>query len=116
MPQAHVAMTVRPMGEVAIIDIAGELTGFCEAVLMDAYTEASKGSASTVALNFDNLEYMNSGGIGLLVTMLIRAQRNGQELAAFGLTDHYRQIFTLTRLDEAIHLHEDEASLVGSSS
>jgi len=108
-------MTVRPLGDVAIIDVNGELTGFCESVLMDAYGEAIQGEPKTVAINFEALEYMNSGGIGLLVTMLIRAQRNGQTLAAFGLTDHYRQIFTLTRLDEAIHIHESEQSLMGTA-
>jgi anti-sigma B factor antagonist len=52
---------------------------------------------------------MNSGGIGLLVTLLVRANRQNQKLLAVGLTDHYRQIFELTRLDEAIEIHDDEA-------
>ena len=41
-------------------------------------------------LNFTGLEYMNSGGIGLLVTLLVRANRAKQKLLAFGLTEHYR--------------------------
>ena len=45
---------------------------------------------------------MNSGGIGLLVTLLVRAQRQHQQVLAYGLSDHYRQIFELTRLDEAV--------------
>ena len=45
---------------------------------------------------------MNSSGIGLLVTLLVRANRNRQRMLAYGLSDHYRQIFELTRLDEAI--------------
>ena len=52
---------------------------------------------------------MNSGGIGLLVTLLVRANRHSQRLLAFGLTEHYRQIFELTRLDEAIGIHDTEA-------
>ncbi len=54
---------------------------------------------------------MNSGGIGLLVTLLVRAQRQRQRVLAYGLSEHYRQIFELTRLDEAIGIHdtEDEA-------
>ena len=54
---------------------------------------------------------MNSGGIGLLVTLLVRANRQKQKLLAFGLTEHYKQIFELTRLDEAIEIFgsEDEA-------
>ena len=61
-------------------------------------------------LDFTRLDYLNSGGIGLLVTLLVRAQRSGQDLRAFGLTDHYRQIFELTRLDEAIAIHDHEAA------
>jgi anti-sigma B factor antagonist len=55
---------------------------------------------------------MNSGGIGLLVTTLIRAQRSGHALRAYGLTDHYREIFNLTRLDEAIGIYDDEAAAI----
>ena len=51
---------------------------------------------------------MNSGGIGLLVTLLVRTQRAGQKLLAVGLSEHYRQILALTRLDEAIAIHDDE--------
>ena len=59
-------------------------------------------------LNFAGLDYMNSGGIGMLVTLLVRANRRSQQLLAFGLSDHYRQIFELTRLDEAISIHDTE--------
>jgi anti-sigma B factor antagonist len=106
-------MTVRDAGEgVKVIDVDGEVTAFCEAVFADAYNQASQPDTKAIVLDFDGLEYMNSGGIGLLVTMLIRAQRNGQRLAAFGLSDHYRQIFSLTRLDEAIGLFDSEETAV----
>jgi anti-sigma B factor antagonist len=59
-------------------------------------------------MNFSGLEYMNSSGIGLLVTLLIRARRQNQKLIACGLNEHYRQIFELTRLNEAIHIYENE--------
>jgi len=42
----------------------------------------------------------------LLVTLLVRVQRAGQRLLAVGLSDHYREIFSLTRLDEAIAIHD----------
>jgi anti-sigma B factor antagonist len=59
-------------------------------------------------LNFSALDYMNSGGIGLLVMLLVRAQRQHQRVLAFGLSDHYRQIFELTRLDEAVGIHDTQ--------
>lgn len=116
MPESKIAMTVRePKDSVRIIDISGELTAFCEPVLTEAYEDADRPGVKTVLLNFSDLEYMNSGGIGLLVTTLIRAQRKSQALGAFGLTEHYRQIFELTRLDEAIGIYDDEQAALAAS-
>ncbi len=58
---------------------------------------------------------MNSGGIGLLVTLLVRANRHSQQLLAFGLSDHYTQIFELTRLDEAVGIHDDESGALAAA-
>ena len=66
-------------------------------------------------LNFSDLSYMNSGGIGLLVTLLVRANRHSQRLMAFGLSDHYRQIFELTRLDEAVGIHDAEQAALSAA-
>jgi anti-sigma B factor antagonist len=104
-----ITMDVRRIGDaVAVVDIKGEVTAACEPVLMSAYEEA--GAASKLVLNFAGLEYMNSGGIGMLVTLLVRANRQRQQLAAYGLSDHYREIFELTRLDEAISIYDNEES------
>ena len=66
-------------------------------------------------LDFGGLEYMNSSGIGLLVTLLVRANRNHQRMLAYGLSEHYRQIFELTRLDEAIAIHETEDAALAAA-
>jgi len=103
-------MDVRRVSDRAsVIDIRGEITADCEAALMDAYARASTGQTRVILLNFDGLEYMNSSGIGLLVTLLVRANRHNQRLMAYGLSEHYRQIFELTRLDEAIGMYSSEA-------
>ena len=110
MSRPKVTMNVRNAGDqISIVDIEGEVTGFAEEELMDAYTQAGSDGAQTIVLNFSDLEYMNSSGIGLLVTLLIRAQRQQQKLFAFGLSEHYRQIFELTRLDDAIPVFDGEA-------
>lgn len=99
-----------PSTQVAVIDIHGEVTGAAEMPLMSAYDDASKHGARTIVLNFSDLEYMNSSGIGLLVTLLIRVNRQKQRMFSYGLSDHYQQIFQLTRLNEAISIFADEAS------
>lgn len=112
MPTANLTMDIRePADGVRVIDIKGEITAFSDKELTETHEKAGEG-AGAVILNFTDLEYMNSGGIGLLVTTLIRAQRAGHSLRAYGLTDHYREIFSLTRLDEAIGIFDDEVSAI----
>ena len=101
-------------GSAAVIDIRGDVTAASEQPLAQAYDEATELGAQSLILNFTGLEYMNSSGIGMLVTLLVRANRQRQQLSAFGLTDHYREIFSLTRLDEAITIFDDEPSALSS--
>ena len=99
-------------GGVAVIGLTGDVTAACENELMDAYREAGRAEIRGVVLDFTGLDYMNSSGIGLLVTLLVRVRREGRQISAFGLSDHYRQIFELTRLDEVISVHDDEEHAV----
>ena len=99
----------------SVVDIKGDVTAACETELMDAYGQASGPATRSIVLNFSDLEYMNSGGIGMLVTVLVRANRQRQRLLAYGLNDHYRQIFELTRLDEAIGIHGSEADALAAA-
>jgi anti-sigma B factor antagonist len=113
MPQAQVTMDVRKVNDaVSVIDVKGELTAFAEGVLMDAYNQASDGRVHAIVLNFEGLEYMNSSGIGLLVTLLIRVNREKQRLLTYGLSEHYRNIFQITRLDDAIGIYDSEEEAV----
>src|SRR5258708_27673116 len=115
MPQHNqVTMNVRAAGDSDnVIDIQGEVTIYAENLLADAFTQASANSRAVI-LNFTGLEYMNSTGIGLLVTLLIRAQRQQIRLMACGLSEHYQQIFELTRLNEAILLFPTESDALSS--
>jgi anti-sigma B factor antagonist len=116
MTQATVTMDVRDAGSgTSVVDIAGDITASCEDVLMDAYARATGDDTRALILNFTALEYMNSGGIGLLVTLLVRTNRAKQKLLAFGLNEHYRQIFELTRLDEAIGIYGSEAEALAAA-
>jgi anti-sigma B factor antagonist len=116
MTQKTTTVEVRRAGDTAsILDIQGDVTASSEDALMAAYEEAGDGAVRALILNFTGLDYMNSGGIGLLVTLLVRANRQRRRLVAFGLTDHYRQIFELTRLDEAIDIRDDESDALAAA-
>ena len=108
-------LDVRTAGDgISVIVIGGEITRESESALQDAYERAAQG-ASTIILSFEQLEYMNSSGIGLLVTLLVRAKRNHQRMLACGLSPHYRQIFELTRLDEVISIHDSEGDAIAAA-
>ncbi len=113
MADSTITLVVRTVdATTSIIDIHGDITAFAEPELMRAYTEATESGARNIILNFSGLEYMNSGGIGLIVTLMIRMNRVKQRLLAFGLSGHYTHIFELTRLNEAIGTYATEAAAV----
>jgi anti-sigma B factor antagonist len=91
-----------------VIDIEGEISSFSEKALTEAYNTATSGNVRTVIFNFSGLSYMNSVGIGMLVTLLFRARRDGKNIVGYGLSDHYRRIFDLTRIDQVIPIYSSE--------
>jgi anti-anti-sigma factor len=102
---------VRQHGEMGIIDLKGDLDGDAASALAAAYAEASSG-ATGVLLNFAPMSFMNSSGIALVVELLAKARVEGRPVHAAGLSDHYRQIFEITRLSDFMTIHPDEASAV----
>ena len=55
-------------GDAGILHIAGDITSASEPEIMKAYAKASDARTKAIVLDFSGLDYMNSGGIGLLVT------------------------------------------------
>ena len=109
MPE--LSATVRFAEKIPIIDLRGELNAFAEeSVLKDAYADAVRSGAKKIGLNFSGSGYINSKGIALIVGLLSRAQRDGVHLIAYGVSEHYQEIFEITRLTDYIHIFADENS------
>lgn len=105
------AASARRHDGAGVIDVTGELDGGAGEALQAAYAEAAAGS-DRVILNFAGLTYMNSTGIALVVELLARARSEKLPVHAFGLSEHYRQIFEITRLADFLSIHADESSAV----
>ena len=99
---------------VFIFDIQGEVNSGAENSLLSSYAEANDQGAKHILLNFKEMSYLNSSGIGLLIILLIRCKRSEQSLIAYNLEDHYRNIFDLTRLNEAVRIYPSEAEALGA--
>lgn len=106
---------VRHQPAVAIIDLQGEINTFAEAVLNAAYAEATSQQPEMILLNFREVEYINSTGIALVVSLLKRARQTNCTLAACNLSEHYQEIFHITRLTDFMRLFPDEASALSGT-
>ena len=95
---------------VAGSDLHGEINGFAEATLNDAYAEAENEHPDSILLNFADVDYINSTGIALIVTLLARARKSHVRLYSCGLSEHYVEIFNITRLADFMNVFPDEAT------
>jgi anti-anti-sigma factor len=101
---------VRHNADVAIIDLHGDINAFAEDALNAAYAEAETQDPGAILLNFTDVEYINSTGIALIVGLLGRARESGRRLLACGLSEHYQEIFNITRLADYMSVFPDEVS------
>ncbi len=105
---------VRTQDQITIIDMQGVINSSAEAGMTAAYDQADASGAQTIVLNFSQVEYINSTGIALIVGLLARARKSHKTLAVFGLSDHYREIFNITRLADFMQIYQDEASVLAN--
>lgn len=92
--------SVHQDGDTAVIKLNGIINNAADPALENAYKEAEATGAPTITLDFTAVEYINSTGIALIVSLLAHARANKTPITAVGLTDHYREIFTITRLSD----------------
>jgi anti-sigma B factor antagonist len=116
MPAKSLEAYVRHQPRVAIVDLHGEIDGFADDVLNASYTEAESRDANVILLNFSKVDYINSTGIALIVGLLARARKSKRRLLACGLSDHYVEIFQITRLVDFMNVFPDEASALAEES
>lgn len=115
MKTRHLQASVRRPPGAAIVDLHGEINGFAEATLNAAYTDAEASDPRVVLLNFAGVEYINSTGIALIVGLLARARAAGRRVLACGLSEHYVEIFNITRLSDFMTLLPDEESAMNEA-
>lgn len=100
--------TIRIQDGMVILDLHGELNAFAEDALKSGFAEAGRYGSETILTNFRDVSYINSTGIALIVGLLSQARALNRKLLICGLSDHYVQIFKITRLSDYIPIYEDE--------
>jgi len=113
MTASELHAEVREHDGVPVIDLAGDVNSSAEDALNAAYERATAGGTDSVVLNFERADYINSTGIALIVGLLAQARTTGIEVKAFGLSNHYREIFEITRLADFMTIADNEDRAVG---
>src|ERR687886_106953 len=116
MAMQHLEASVRQEPGGAVLDLHGEINGFAQETLDAAYAEAQKGDPEAILLNFEGVDYINSTGIALIVGLLSKARASKRKLLAYGLSEHYVEIFNITRLSDFVGVYPDEESALSETS
>ena len=116
MAVRHLEAEVRQERGRAILDLRGEINGFAQEALDAAYSEAESNDPETILLNFEEVDYINSTGIALIVGLLAKARASHKRLLACNLSEHYVEIFNITRLSDFMSVFPDEQSAMSETS
>jgi len=106
---------VRYQGGTAVVDLPAQIDSTAEHTLNDAYAAAAAHGAKTFLLNFGGVEFLSSTGIALIVGILARARKDGRTITAASLSDHYKEIFEITRLADFMTIYADEKAALGGA-
>jgi anti-anti-sigma factor len=60
--------------------------------------------------DFSKVDYINSTGIAVIVGVLAMARAEERQVGAVGLTDHYKEVFEITRLADFMNIYQDAAA------
>ena len=98
-------------GSVTLLDIHGDITGFSEPFLNEAYKNADKKGASNILLKTERDIYINSGGIAVLIQILAQTKQNNQLIGITGISDHFKKIFGMVGITKFAKIYDtvDEA-------
>jgi len=101
--------TVRVAEKATVIELVGTVNRAAKDAMEDAYREAT-GTSGRILLDFNEVDYINSTGIAVIVGVLAMARAENRDVGAYGLTDHYKEVFEITRLADFMHIYEDAAT------
>lgn len=107
MPGTPFDVAVDQTDGVATLRLIGDVDRTSQRRLEEAYGRSGSGA---VILDFTHVDYINSTGIAVIVGVLAKARAAGREMRAFGLSDHYREIFQITRIADFMAIYADEST------
>lgn len=95
--------------DVTIVEVEGELVVGNRRALKDEVLSRLDEGDEKFVLDFEDTSYIDSSGLGVLVSLSKRIREQGGELRLAGLDDDLHTLFELTRLDTLFQIADDRA-------
>jgi len=112
-----VQLTTRQVGDVTVIDAAGRITlGDGSSAFRDLIKDMVGKGNKKILLNLGEVSYIDSSGIGELVSAYTTVSNAGGELKLLNLNKRVKDLLQITKLYTVFQVHEDEAAGVRSFS
>jgi anti-sigma B factor antagonist len=108
------AITSRIISGVVIVDLNGRLC-FLDVALREHVNELLEEGHRAFVLNLANVPYVDSFGLGQLITIWTSVRSRGGQLILLRPTDHVQALFQLTKLNTIFHISGEEAQAVRSA-
>ena len=110
-----VKLSSRQVGEVSVLDVSGRITlGEGSSALRDAIRELVGKGQKKILLNLGDVSYIDSSGIGELVSGFTTVTNGGGALKLLNLNKRVKDLLQITKLYTVFDVHEDEASAIRS--
>lgn len=102
----------RQSNGIGFLDFPRDVTAQTRDTAYDAYNILARAGVTVIGLNFENSEYLNSAGIGLVISLIEDAIQASRVVYAYGLSSHYRKLFGMVGLLDRITLVANEAEML----
>jgi anti-sigma B factor antagonist len=110
-----VKLNTRQVGDVSVIDVAGRITlGEGSAALREAIRDLIAKNQRKILLNLGEVNYIDSSGIGELVSGFTSVSNSGGSLKLLNLNKRVKDLLQITKLYTVFDVHEDEAGAIRS--
>jgi anti-sigma B factor antagonist len=107
--------SIRHAGDVTIVDISGRITlGEESAALRNLVMDLLSEGHPKILLNLGEVDYIDSSGLGALVSSASSVRRQGGELKLLKLTNKVQDLMQITKLYTVFDVKDDEAAAVKS--
>jgi len=108
MESCNTKVQVEEKGDVAILRFKGDVSSFSEAIILGEYRKLPPNETPRILLDFSSVDYINSSGIDIILSMLMEAGKMGQKVHCWGLSAHYKKVFSMLNLPKFAQIHDSE--------